>query len=265
MSSLESPAVRIVAELTRLARAELEAMAEHAAALDACRQELAGRGETVVSAALAGVAFEPWRHYPPSDVYDPATHAQYFFHSHSSGDRAAEHGHFHTFLRAGGMAPGMRPLVMPELAIADNPAAPAGPPVPSAPHASEDGDPWSHLIAIAMDGKGCPVRLFATNRWVTGETWYAAADVVAMLERFAIRPGADAGVVDRWITAMIGLFRPQIAALVQARDAAVMSWRRRRRAKVHVLEDRRLEIAAACPVDIDGQMRQIAAALRQVA
>ena len=44
----------------------------------------------------------------------------------------------------------------------------------------------SHLVAIAVNSRGEPIRLFTTNRWVTGETWYHADDIIGMLDRFAI-------------------------------------------------------------------------------
>ena len=64
---------------------------------------------------------------------------------------------------------------------------------------------------------------------------------------------------------MFRLFRPQMAALIRARDEAVMSWRRRHRGKVHVFEDRRLAIASVIDIDVDDHMRRIGLALRQVA
>lgn len=230
---------------------------------------MAGEGRSVVSAALGGeTRVFHWRHYPAGDAYDPATHAQYFYHAHPPdtriGAHPAEHGHFHAFLRARGLKPGARPLVMPELAIAGHPATPHQA-APSAPApAGEPDEPWVHLAAIAMDRAGRPLGLFTTNRWVTGETWYAAADVAASLDHFRI--GGDApSPLDCWITAMIGLFRPTIARLLAERDAAVMSFRRRRRGKVHVLEDRRLEVTSWTPLDVDAEIRRVQAALRQVA
>ena len=246
----------------RLSRAELEAMAEAGRVLGACQAAPGESGTGILGEALAGGAIESWRHYPAGDAYDPATHAQYFYHAHAPGEHA-EHGHFHTFLRARGMPTGVRPLVLPELAIAGSPDAPAA--NPSAPQAHEDGEPWCHLVAIAMNATGRPVRLFTTNRWVTGETWYRAADVAAMLDRFALGKGGTSLRLDRWVTAMIALFRPQIAELVEARDEAVMGWRWRRRGKVHVFEDRRLEITSALDIDVEAQRRAIEGALRAVA
>lgn len=255
-----------MADLARLGRAELEAMAGAADEVLECRRVLARTGDTVVSEVLRGAAgFVEWNHYPAGDVYDSLSHAQYFYHAHPPGQRAvSEHGHFHTFLRPRGMPPGTRPLIMPELAIADAPAAPAAPPAPQ-PCQGTDNDELSHLVAIAMDADGAPIRLFTTNRWVTGETWYAAADVVAMLDRFVIDLARPSWPLNRWLTAMFRLFRPQMAALVQARDEAVMSFRRRYRPKVHVFEDRRLEVPSALDIDVDEQVRQVRLALKQVA
>ena len=254
-------------DIVRLDRAELEAMAAAGAEILECRRALARSGDTVLSEVLraAGEAGE-WTHYPEGDVYDPLSHAQYFYHAHPMGQRpAGEHGHFHTFLRPRGMPPGTRPLMLPELAIADAPAAPSGPAVPPAPQPNQgiENDALSHLVAIAVDAQGRPIRLFTTNRWVTGETWYAAADVVAMLDRFVIDLARPSWPLNRWISGLFRLFRPHMAGLLQARDDAVMSWRRRHRGKVHVLEDRRLEIPSALDIDVEDELRRIDLALRQ--
>jgi hypothetical protein len=243
-------------EPTRLGRTELEIMAAAGEELLDCRRSLLASGG--LFAPLRGDGPESdWVHYPPGDVYDPLTHAQYFYHAHPPAERApGEVGHFHTFLRPRGMAPGMRPLVLPELAIADAPAAPALPPARQ-PDQGADNDEPSHLVAVAVDARGEPIRLFTTNRWVTGETWYRAADVTAMLDRFAVDLPLPSRPLNRWLGALFRLFRPEMRALVSARDAAVMSWRRRHRGKVHVFEDRRLEIASALDIDMDDQIRRI--------
>lgn len=261
-------------DFARLSRAELEALAVCRGELLACRDALAAARSSVLAEALQGAAtVYAWQHYPPADIYDPGTHAQYFYHAHPPSERGgagpagAEHGHFHVFLRARGMPPGVRPLVMPELAIPDNPAAPKAPLMPSAPQNAEggDADPWSHLVAISMDAASRPLRFFTTNRWVTDETWYPALDVAAMLDRFALGPVPPSPLLNRWVVALLGLYRPQLAELFARRDAAVMDWRRRRRPKVHVFEDRRLEITSTLNIDIDSQIEMIDAALRRVA
>jgi hypothetical protein len=262
-----------MSEFARLSRTALDAMAVAGQALIAAQRAMAAAGTSPLAEALQGATpIYEWRHYPSGDIYDPATHAQYFYHAHPPGERKApdgrqEHGHFHTFLRASGMPAGVSPMVMPEFAVANNPAAPKAPLIPSAPEigAGEEAEPWSHLVAVAMDPTGAPLRFFTTNRWVTGETWYPAADLARMLDRFTLSEDGPSPLLNRWIVALIALYKPQLADLVAQRDAAVMDWRRRRRAKVHVLEDQRLEVISTLPIDLEAQMAQIDAALRRVA
>lgn len=174
-----------------------------------------------------------------SDVYDPDSHAQYYYHAHRDG----EHGHFHCFLRAAGMPEGVAPV--PEARRRDWPA----------------GDKaLAHLVAISMDRKGLPLRMFTTNRWVTGETLYPAQDVIRMLDRFVIDHAYPSWPTNRWITAMLRLFRPQIAALLLARDAVLAA-----RAAAHpdgdVHDDRRLETISELAIDPEAQRAAIRQAL----
>jgi hypothetical protein len=235
----------------RVSRNEIERMTAAAAVIRDCQRELAARNRSLLSELTAGSeAICEWRHYPEGEVYDPNSHSQYFFHAHSGMDSPApiERGHFHTFLRAEGMPAGITPLLLPELAVADAPSVPPQ----AAPLKRGARDEVSHLIAIAVDLRGEPIRLFTTNRWVTGETWYRADDVIQMLDRFAIAEHGPSRLLNRWVGAMVQLYRPQIAALLRARDRTVMSWRRRRR--THVFEDSRLEITSSHDIDLDAQL-----------
>jgi hypothetical protein len=232
-----------------LRAAELERMVEAAEIMRACRRELKGKpGGIIAEVADGAAAFEDWRHYPEGEVYDLESHAQYFYHRHPAAVRGAgEHGHFHTFLRAEGM-PDAVPLLLPEIAVVGTPApAPQGAPLQRGSRSEV-----CHLIAIAVDQRGEPVRLFTTNRWVTGETWYRAEDVIPSLDRFTIARGA---LCDRWLGAMFALFRREIAQLLRQRDETAMGWRRRRRA--HVFEDPRLEICSNIAIDLDAQLARI--------
>jgi hypothetical protein len=232
-----------------VSRAEIEPMVSAAAIIADCRRKLAARNRDILSEVMAREpTVSEWRHYPDGDVYDPKSHAQYFYHVHPvNGRPVREHGHFHTFLRAEGMPAGTAPLILPEIAVADVPALP-----PQAPPLKRGfREEVSHLVAIAVDCRGEPIRMFTTNRWVTGETWYRADDVIRMLDRFAITEGETSETLNRWVCAMLQLFRPQIAALLRMRDETVMAWRRRRRTQV--FEDPALEITSSLDIGCDAQ------------
>jgi hypothetical protein len=250
-------------DVEALSRAALTAMQQAGRELFDWQRIVAKSGDTILGQLLTEAGVTDWTHYPPGDVYDAATHSQYFYHRHAaaarSGDRHREHGHFHTFMRPRGMPAGVRPLVMPELAIADAPSQPMDPPSPPArqPNQGDDNDKFSHIVAISLDETGTPDRLFTPNRWVTGETWYAATDVIAMLERFSIELARPGWPVNRWLCALLRLYQPDIAELLAHRDTAVMSWRRRRRGKVHVFEDTRLEILSSVAIDPADRLRRV--------
>jgi len=229
--------------------ADIERMTVAATVIADCRRDLAARNRNIVNEALADNPASEWQHYPDGEVYDPKSHAQYFYHTHpASGRPIREHGHFHTFLRAEGMPVGAAPLILPEIAVADVPALP--PQAPPLRHGIREE--VSHLVAIAVDCLGEPIRLFTTNRWVTGETWYRADDVIRMVDRFAITEAAPSETLNRWVGAMLQLFRPQITALLRMRDETVMAWRRRRRTQV--FEDPALEITSSLDVGFDAQL-----------
>ena len=233
-----------VVNVKDLPRNELDMMLAAGEEIRECNRVLEKTDDNIVGEILRdqGKFFE-WDHYPKGDVYDNETHAQHFYHAHPQKLRSGEHGHFHTFLRAKGMPAGIKP-------------APYGGDV----EWPKGDDALSHLIAISMDKKGFPIALFSTNRWVTGETWYSANDVCAMLDYFVIDHARPSWPVNRWITAMLRLFRPQIRKLVRERDTAVEAWRRKH-PDCDVFEDRELEITSRQPIDVDKRIGEVQAAL----
>lgn len=229
-------------EVLRVGPSELDSMAAAAEIIRCCR-------DGAMLREIAEGEIVAWQHYPDGEVYDPSTHAQYFYHVHPETERGArEHGHFHVFLRAEGMPAETKPLLLPEMAVADAPTR-----IPQAAPLKRGGrNEVSHLVAIAVDRQGEPIRLFTTNRWVTGETWYAAEDVIRMLDRFSVERGAPRLLANVWVGAIMRLFRPQIAALLRRRDEVAMACRRRWR--THVFEDPRLEITSSLDVALDAQL-----------
>ena len=228
--------------------------AEAVATITACRETLAAAGRTVIGEATgrADGDIADWRHYPADEVYDAASHAQYFYHRHPAAASAGgEHGHFHLFLRGEGMPPGITPLVLPELAVANAPL-----PRQSAPLKRGGRDEVCHLIAIAIDRNGEPVRLFTTNRWVTGETWYRADDVIRMLDYFRVEGDRPSASLNRWLGALVRLFQPEIAVLLRQRDKTIAEARWRSRHK-DVFENAALEITSRIDIDLDARLDAI--------
>jgi len=222
----------------------LETMRAAGEEIQECYRVLGKTGDNVVGELLRDQGtFYEWNHYPKGDIYDHATHSQYFYHAHVKGQRKGEHGHFHTFLRAKGMAAGVVPVVYEGEA-----------------EWPEGDSALSHLISISMDAKGFPIGLFTVNRWVTGEAWYTAEDVINMLVRFNIDHASPSWPANRWITAMLRLFQPQIIDLVRKRDVVVADWQRKYPDR-DVYEDRDFEIASQTAISVDRQIAGVRAAI----
>ena len=223
-----------------LPRDTLAAMLEAGREVLEWRRILAKTGDNVVGLVLRHEgSFYILDHYPKGDVFDPESQAQWYYHAHDKQDRPGEHGHFHTFMRSGGMPAGVQPAPLPDL---ESKSAP--------------NDLVCHLVAVSMDRSGWPVGLFTTNRWVTGETWYAAHDVAAMLDGFDMKVDKPSWSVNRWLTGMLRLFRPQIEDLLQQRDARIRQWQTAN-PEVNTYEDRRLEVTSQLPIDVEAQVRAL--------
>jgi hypothetical protein len=133
-------------------------------------------------------------------------------------------------------------------------------PIPGRVPPADPNAALSHLIAIGMDRFGKPVSLFTTNRWVTDETWYRAEDVIRMLDFFDIDRAHPSWPVNRWISAMIPLFRPQVEWLIKRRDEAVAAWVKKK-ARGNVYEDRALNITSEMAIDVERQIAAVEQAL----
>lgn len=223
----------------------LEDMAEAGAEVMEVHRVLSKTGDNIVGELLKNNGtFYEWDHYPPGDVYDHETHGQYYYHAHASDQRfEGEHGHFHTFVRPKGMPAGIKPAKVPGYEAPEDP-----------------NDALSHLVAIAMTPAGLPFRLFTVNRWVTGEVWYKAEDVIRLLDVFNIDHAQPSWPVNRWVSAMVRLYKPQIADLLLARDRKVEAWQQRL-PDVDVFEDRDLEVTSFLDISLDQQIQGVGRAL----
>ena len=175
--------------------------------------------------------FVQWSHYPKGDVFDHESHSQYFYHAHPAATpenaRDNENGHFHLFLRKKGIPPQIQPVAI------DTSQRPEG---------SKEDD-ICHLIAISMDKFGNPVSLFTTNRWVTGETWYNAADVTRLIDYFNIDHSFPSWPLNLWLSSMVRVYRNEIIQLIHQRDQTIAAWQQKYPDR-NAYEDRALEVTS---------------------
>ena len=152
-----------------------------------------------------------WEHFPPGDVFDPETGAQWYYHSHPPREGEVEHGHFHCFVRPDGAA-----------------------------------GPIHHLVAVGVDAYGRLVRLFTVNQWVVGDQWLDAEATIALLPRFDPHFARPSYLVNRWLASVLALHGPEIEALVRERDTVLAA----HGGGEGVREDRALEVTSELGVDL---------------
>lgn len=231
-------------DISGLPRAQLERMYEAGLDVIECHRVLAKTGDNIVGEFLKLYdEFVEWDHYPAGDVWDYHSHSQFYYHAHPPEERPGEHGHFHTFLRPKGMPEG---VTWAPLEDADEPEG--------------ENDALCHLIAVSMDSKGFPRAFFTVNRWVTGDWWYTGEDVVGFIDLFEMDTASPSWPVNRWITGMFRLFRPQLEELIRVRDRSIADWEKAH-PDVNVYCDHDLEVTSQMLIDIDVQMAAIQAAL----
>ena len=227
-------------QLADVDRTDLEEMLEAGRDVLECYRVLRKTNDNVVGELLRDVeTFYQWQHYPKGDIYDRESGSQFYYHAHPKASRPGEHGHFHTFMRAKGMPKGTEPVLYDGEKV-----WPLGP------------DALSHLIAISMDAKGYPIGIFTVNRWVTGDTWYAADDVEKMVDLFDIDQARPSWPLNRWVTAMVRLFRPLIHDLVRERDIVLNAWINDH-PDTDVFEDHGLEVMSSSSISVEKQITKI--------
>lgn len=185
-----------------------------------CEEVLRKGGDNVLRATLRDAPIIAWSHYPPGDVYDPASGGQWYYHCHLP-PAEAEHGHFHCFVRPDG----------------------------------KDG-PVHHLIAVGVDAHGRLQRLFTVNQWVVADTWLDAEPSIALLDRFDMQMPQPSYLTNRWLSAILRLYADDIATLIRQRDATLAA---RSAQGTPIREDRTLEVTSELRVDLPSTLRALSA------
>lgn len=178
--------------------------------------------------------FACYTHYPQAEVEDRAAGYFWYYHAHAPDDRPgwSENGHFHLFAYAALAGDAAVPLAAPD------------------PETAGETRPFCHLLAISIDRRGAPCRLFTINRWASGETLYPADVVLPLALGFRLGRAAGHAAVSRWLSALIRTHAPQVAALLTARDQALAAHRARDPAGF--AEDRALEVLSTLALDPGG-------------
>ena len=185
----------------------------------------ARKGRSVLAELLGRrTAFEVWAHYPARDAVDAHSGYRFYYHAHERRMHG-EHGHFHVF-------------------------------APLAPRAGEAD--YVHLVGLSVDARGFPLRVFTTNQWVTAERWTPASRILRALERLDLSQARPSRVA-RWVQDSMRLFAPQIAAVVQRRDARITQ-RAASLGDDGARADRRTHIVSQCRVDLLRQFEFLEAA-----
>ena len=141
-----------------------------------------------------------WTHYPKSDARDKFCKSRWYYHVHAPGNRDTdEHGHFHLFLHRTQLPEGLEPKVWP-------------------PQGEDARAHVTHLIALSIDTNGIPHSWFTTNRFVTNEFLYPADVMIEHLPDFSVDHTQEDELVNRFVTAMVALYREEIAQLLRERD-----------------------------------------------
>ena len=228
-ASLFIPPARIAAGLRALDGTRRRRARRAAGTLIDCLRTFVQVGQVPLAVAVGdSAAPQAWQHYQPaaaSALDGRPGKLHYYYHAHASpGAASVEHGHFHLFAQLGNDAAGVAR--------------------------------YTHIVAIGVDARGMPCRLFTTNRWVTAETWLPANRVLALAEKIAAAPAAADDAMERWLRAQLGVFTPQIAKLLQHRDRR-MSARQRSGCRPGLFEDRRMYVISQCPVSVENQLTAI--------
>lgn len=174
----------------------------------------AQKGLNLCQVALGGAKeFIEWQHYPKNDFVDDLHDYEFYYHSHSNEEMpSGEHGHFHLFKR--------------------------------------NGQQFHHLLGIALNQQGLPVRLFTTNEWVTGEAIVDAHAVLHFISHFKMDVRGRYATLYRWIESMLKLYKSEITDLIQLRDRRLIELTTLFNSKEQALQSKEHHVLAECEINL---------------
>lgn len=182
------------------------------------QMQYAESGRTLNEAALCGAKdFIEWQHYPINDLVDEVSGYEFYYHAHSTDEMPhGEHGHFHVTKR--------------------------------------DTKGFHHLIGIALNPKGLPIRLFTTNQWVTGEEMADSTMAIKSIRKFEMVKKGRMALVSRWLSALITLFSVEIEGLILERDQKIAQLVTEMGNRELVMNSRKHNVLTECKIDLMGRL-----------
>lgn len=200
--------------------------------------QMAGEQRPLMTRVLPEQDVHFWKHYPPKDARDAKTKSRWYYHVHAPGNRdPGEHGHFHLFLHRDQLITGTKPSVMP-------------------PEGENAKAHVTHLVALSIDTNGIPMSWFTTNRFVTNEFLYPADVMIRHLPLYNVDKTREDDLVNRLVTAMVALYRDEIAELLRQRDqrqAELVA----EHGKKGYEKDCGVEVLSSIPIDLDEKISSL--------
>lgn len=116
----------------------------------------------------------------------------------------------------------------------------------------------THIVAIAMNRYGEPIRLFSINRWISNEIWYDAKHTLSFIKKFKMKKNDSSywQILDRWVEGMLHLFAPQIQWINKVRDMTISHYKTIY-ADDNIYEDPRLDLLSEIPINLNQQIRWV--------
>ncbi|MDX1704014.1 MAG: hypothetical protein R3235_06965 [Altererythrobacter ishigakiensis] len=179
-----------------------------------------------------------WKHYPKGDARDAKTRSRWYYHVHAPGSRdEGEHGHFHLFLHRTQLPKGLEPKVWP-------------------PQGEDCKAHVTHLVGLSIDTVGIPRAWFTVNRFVTNEFLFPADVMIEHLPDFNVDETKEDDLVNRFVTAMVALYREEIAELLRQRDARHAELVAKHGEKGYEKESG-VEVLSQIPIDLDAKISSL--------
>ncbi|MEP0190620.1 MAG: hypothetical protein ABJP70_08360 [Erythrobacter sp.] len=180
-----------------------------------------------------------WTHYPKGDARDKHCQSRWYYHVHATGKREPdEHGHFHLFLHRDQLPDGLEPKRLPAK--------------------GEDAKVHvTHLVSLSINTLGIPRSWFTVNQYVTAEFLFPAEVMIDHLPDFSVDHTKQDDCVNRFVTAMVALYRDEIAELLRERDVRHDELVAEHGPEIAFKKASGAEVLSQIPIDLDAKINSL--------